>query len=229
MRKRSKKSKTWKKIYRSGIFVKITAHIYVLYLFFTYYTCRKTYENYDNLQNIWDDDSGIILCFWHNRLMLSPYTKRPKGREACAFISPHRDGKYSVVMTKYLNAIPIYGSTTRGAKKGLKKALRHLKARAVLLITPDGPRGPAQIATGGSVQMSQLSQAWILPMSYSATRKITVNTWDKLLMPLPFGRLHFAFGTPFKASQFADNEACRLHLQNELNLITKLTDEACGL
>ncbi len=235
MGKKSKKNKIWKKIYRSDIFVKITAQIYVLYLFFTYYACFKEYHDYDNLQNIWDDDAGIILCFWHSRLMLCPYTKRPKGRvaqgnrKACAFISPHRDGKYSAVMTKYLDASPIYGSTTKGAKRGLKEALRHLKNRAVLLITPDGPRGPAEIASAGSVQMSQLTDAWILPMAYSPSRKITISTWDKLLMPLPFGKLHFAFGKPFKASDFENLEACRLHLQEQLNAITALADKKCGL
>ncbi len=216
-----------KKIFRNRIFVLATAHIYVLYLFFVYYTCRKTYEGYDNLMNIWEQDNGVILCFWHNRLMLSPYIKKPKGRKSCAFISPHSDGTYSTVMTKYLDATPIYGSTNKSPRKALKEALRYLKGGYLLFMTPDGPRGPAKIAAAGAVQMSYLGNSWLLPITYSASRKVVLNSWDKLILPLPFGRLHFVFAPAFKKTQFADSESCRLHLQAQLNAITEIADKKC--
>ncbi len=218
-----------KSIYRNTIVVRIIAHIYVLYLFFVYFSSKKTYEGYEHMQKIWaDDKSGIIYSFWHSRLMLIHYIKFPSKRKYCGFISPHRDGQFSAVMCKYFKATPIYGSTNRKAKKALKEAIRYLKNNYIMMLTPDGPVGPAQIAAPGGAHMSQLTDSWILPVTYSSSKKKTLKTWDGLILPLPFGKLHYVIAPPFKASHFkGDNEKCRLHLQNELNNITKKCDQYC--
>jgi len=45
-------------------------------------------------------------------------------------------------------------------------------------------------------QLAQLTQAPIIPVSWDVTRKVTANSWDGFMVPLPFARATLRIGTP---------------------------------
>src|SRR5439155_11652735 len=65
-----------------------------------------------------------------------------------------------------------------------------LRTRACL-ITPDGPRGPSQIAKPGALIASARSGRPILLVGWTSRNPITLNSWDRMRIPRPFGTVNF--------------------------------------
>jgi lysophospholipid acyltransferase (LPLAT)-like uncharacterized protein len=86
-------------------------------------------------------------------------------------------------------------------------------------ITPDGPRGPKYHCHDGVISLAQLTQAPIIPGSYDLSHKITVNSWDNFMVPLPFARATLRIGAPMRVAaeaSEAEHEAKRVELENVL-------------
>jgi lysophospholipid acyltransferase (LPLAT)-like uncharacterized protein len=57
-----------------------------------------------------------------------------------------------------------------------------------VIITPDGPVGPARDAAEGVVQLAARSGAPVLPMAARVRFARRLKSWDRMILPLPFGR-----------------------------------------
>ena len=57
-----------------------------------------------------------------------------------------------------------------------------------IAITPDGPRGPRRVAAAGVAQLAALSGVPVLPCAAQTTRRWVLRTWDRMVVPQPFGR-----------------------------------------
>ncbi|MGH7051648.1 MAG: lysophospholipid acyltransferase family protein, partial [Acetobacteraceae bacterium] len=57
-----------------------------------------------------------------------------------------------------------------------------------IAITPDGPRGPRREAAAGVAQIASLANVPVLPCAAQSSRRICLRTWDRMVVPLPFGR-----------------------------------------
>ena len=103
-------------------------------------------------------------------------------------VSQHRDGRFigAVVSRFALNVV--LGSSTRGGAKSLRLLLNLLAGGDHIAITPDGPRGPRRVAAAGVAQLAALSGAPILPCAAQTTRRWVLRTWDRMVVPRPFGR-----------------------------------------
>jgi lysophospholipid acyltransferase (LPLAT)-like uncharacterized protein len=66
--------------------------------------------------------------------------------------------------------------------------LAELQAGQHVLITPDGPRGPRRQAALGVAQIAGLSGSPVLPLGAQTSRRRVLPTWDRMYVPLPFGR-----------------------------------------
>ena len=86
-----------------------------------------------------------------------------------------------------------------------------------MCITPDGPRGPAQVAQNGPVIMAQRTDAPILPYAIASSPTKRLGTWDGFRIPYPFTRGAVVFGTPVIPSPDKDREALRAELELSLN------------
>ena len=58
-------------------------------------------------------------------------------------------------------------------------------------------------------------------------KKKLLNSWDRFLVPLPFGRGLFLYGEPIRVSRDAnakEQEEARLRLEDSLNCLTEEAD-----
>src|SRR5690606_25724465 len=93
------------------------------------------------------------------------------------------------------------------------------------------PRGPRMRADGGVIALARLSGAPVLPAAVSVSRRIVLDTWDKLIFGLPFGRGAMVWGTPIAVPRDAGPQECerlRLALEGELNAASRMADEMTG-
>jgi lysophospholipid acyltransferase (LPLAT)-like uncharacterized protein len=57
-----------------------------------------------------------------------------------------------------------------------------------VVMTPDGPRGPRRVAAPGVAQLAALSGVPVLPCSAQTSRRWQMKSWDRMVIPRPFGR-----------------------------------------
>ncbi|MGZ9100892.1 MAG: lysophospholipid acyltransferase family protein, partial [Brevundimonas sp.] len=159
-------------------------------------TIRWTHHNQVAAEQVWADGGGVVCAFWHSRLALAPAcwpTDRAQPAKALISLSP--DGQFLARAVARLGFPAIRGSSSnkdkadraKGGSQALRDGLRQLKVGA-LGVTPDGPRGPARVMAEGFPLMARLSGAPVLLIGLSCKPAIRLNSWDRALVPLPFGR-----------------------------------------
>ena len=57
-----------------------------------------------------------------------------------------------------------------------------------MVITPDGPRGPPRVAAPGVAQLAAMAGVRVLPCAAQTSRRRVLGTWDRMVLPLPWGR-----------------------------------------
>lgn len=172
------------------------------------------------------DATPMIYCLWHNRMavVLPLYSRdiRPHNRAAglVALVSASRDGAFLAAMLECFGIKPVRGSSSRRGPRALLELTTWAEKGYNLAITPDGPRGPAQVVQGGVMMLAQVTGLPILPFSYSARWKLRVKSWDRFIIPLPFSRCEMKLGTPLRVPADATDEqreTLRRQLEKALN------------
>jgi lysophospholipid acyltransferase (LPLAT)-like uncharacterized protein len=137
----------------------------------------------------------VIAAFWHERLTLMPMlwvkaqVMRPtKAANIHMLVSQHRDGRLIGSVLRRFGVKVIHGSSSGGAVTAMRRTMALLKDGQQVAITPDGPRGPRRVAASGVAQIAALSGAPVLPCSAQISRRRALRSWDRMVLPLPFGR-----------------------------------------
>lgn len=200
------------------------------YIRFCAATTRWEYRGLEHVQPYWAQGKPLIGAFWHGRLSQMTHIW-PTPATLSMLVSQSRDGQVIARAIEKLGFGTVRGSAAkRGQTKGGEAAVRQiveLVERGVSIgITPDGPRGPRMRASKGVAALALLAQAPVLAVSWSVTNGRLLNTWDRMLLPLPFGRGVFVIAPPIAAE--GDEEALRLRVEAELNRVTREADAACG-
>lgn len=194
-------------------------------LWFLGKTTRKRFLNEDELFARWQRQEQVILAFWHGRILLMRFAYR--GQKACVMNSIHRDGEIITRVLQRFGVSAVRGSSTRGWMGGLKGMLAAYRQGYDLLVVPDGPRGPRCKAKPGVLQLARATGAPIFPATYAAEWKVTIGSWDRLVIPFPFSRVTYAVGQPITVPADASPEvmeAKRQELEEALSSITTLAD-----
>jgi hypothetical protein len=172
------------------------ARILGLYLAFALRTTRWSLEGHEHMAPH-AAGAPVVVAFWHERLPMMPMLwlkarQSPEGRSAHnqvhVLVSQHRDGRFIGDVVSRFDLNVVLGSSSRGGAKGLRLLLNLLAGGDHIAITPDGPRGPRRVAAAGVAQLAALSGAPVLPCAAQTTRRWVAPTWDRMVVPLPFGR-----------------------------------------
>ncbi len=138
------------------------------------------------------DDPFIMAC-WHGQLFMIPYAythfrKEPKVK---LLISEHFDGDLIAKTLGFFGFGTIRGSSTRGGVKALLQGIKDIRAGYDLGITPDGPKGPRHEVHDGIIVMAQKAKAKIVLVEIKPSKYWQVNSWDKFIIPKPFGLIEY--------------------------------------
>ena len=101
----------------------------------------------------------------------------------------------------------IRGSSTRGGAKALIESIRTLKSGYDLGITPDGPKGPRHKVSDGIVMMAQKANVKITLVRIQPTDFWQLNSWDKFIIPKPFGTIHYYISDLIDITQMKPEDA----------------------
>jgi hypothetical protein len=135
-----------------------------------------------------------VFAFWHARLLPLVFTHRRRG--IAVLISRHRDGELVARLIERFGFVTARGSSTRGGEGGAREMLRLAERGHLLGISPDGPRGPAEILKPGIVYLASRTGFPVIPVAAAASRSWRLASWDGFRIPWPFARVVVAYGTP---------------------------------
>lgn len=144
-----------------------------------------------------------VFGFWHEFLpsipALAVIARRVPGYRATpiyTLVSQHRDGRQIGEIVRRFGIEPVLGSSSKGGFSALRELSRLLRDGALIGMTPDGPRGPRRRAAPGIAQLAALTGAPVLPCAALTSRRIVLRSWDRMAIPLPFGRGVVVCGPP---------------------------------
>ena len=146
----------------------------------------------------------ILAAFWHERLPMMPMLwlracaaePRLAAVRAHVLVSRHRDGRFIGDIVRRFRLELVHASTSRGGAAGLRALLRVLGEGDMVVITPDGPRGPRRRAAPGVAQLAALAGIPVLPCAARTGRARILRSWDRMILPLPFTRGVLVMGPP---------------------------------
>jgi lysophospholipid acyltransferase (LPLAT)-like uncharacterized protein len=178
----------------------------------------------------------LVIAFWHERLPLLPaLTQLARASEPAVarvtphvLVSQHRDGRFIGAAVARFGVRMVYGSTSRGGAQALMELLRILRAGDPVLITPDGPRGPRRQAAPGVAQLAALAGAAVVPVGASTTHHRLLPSWDRMMLPLPFGRGVLRCGPLIRVPRDGAEPALPA-IQAALDLATDEADATVGV
>lgn len=178
----------------------------------------------------WAGERPVIVAFWHNRLAMMPACW-PSRAPFHMLISAHPDGRLIAHTVAHFGISTISGSSTRGGGEALRSLARALMSGASVGVTPDGPRGPRMTVGDGIMVLARLAGVPILPAAIAVSHRLLLNTWDRLIIPLPFGRGAMIWGEPITVPRDADEAtlaALRAKLEEELTRVSVEADISTG-
>ncbi len=159
-------------------------------------TCRFQVRGLDTfVQTAQKGKCALIL--WHDNLGLAAalLKKFAPDLEYTAVVSNSKDGRVLArLATSYpqCDALLVAHNARDVALKGMVSALQ--EGKRVLIVTPDGPRGPKYKLKPGVAVAAVHAGASVVPFSWRASRCWRLPSWDRMAFPKPFSRIEVTFG-----------------------------------
>ena len=215
-----------KNLFGNFFIKKIISVFGFIYILITYYTSKLQLSNQSSINALCDKDENFIYAFWHDQLLMCPYSWRNKVK-ILVLISKHKDGDIISDVISYLGFKTIRGSTSKPGKiknKGgfvaAKQILISLKENICVGIAPDGPRGPRHEVSEGIINIARTSNKKIVPVALGFRSKWTLKTWDKFIVPKFFNTISVKWGDPIEVNDTNSSKYQEL-LKKQLDLLTK--------
>jgi lysophospholipid acyltransferase (LPLAT)-like uncharacterized protein len=164
-----------------------------------------------------------ILCFWHDRILLSTYFFRKRG--ILVMSSQSFDAEYTARAIQRFGYGVIKGSSTRGGSRALIEMIKAMQSNYPTGFSIDGPRGPRYEAKPGPVILAKKTGNPILPFVVEPRKFWTVRSWDKMQIPRLFTKAVVIIGKPIYVDDNADDVEAESKLKELQRSLDDLTEQ----
>jgi lysophospholipid acyltransferase (LPLAT)-like uncharacterized protein len=166
-------------------------------------------------------EGNYIAALWHNRLLLISFVLKKffPQRPGAGLISASRDGDLIADATHRFGFDVVRGSSSRMGASALRELSEVLISGRDVLITPDGPRGPAYELGPGIIFLAQKTGAPVVPVNMEYSSCWRVKSWDRFIIPKPFSKVRVIIGQPEQVRSTStpeEFEAERVRIQNAM-------------
>lgn len=205
-----------------------------LYIRLTYHTSRWRFDGVDRFEAALAERNGVILAFWHGRMLMGPAVRKMTDAKVYMLISAHRDGEiiargvrsFGIDFIRGSSANPKKADKNKGGASAIAQMAAALKNGDVVGVTPDGPRGPGEKVNKGVIRLAAMTGAPILPAAYSTSRGRHLRSWDRFWLAAPFSRGAYVVGEPIAPPAATDAETVEKHRKAVENALLAVTAEA---
>ncbi len=142
---------------------------------------RMDSQGHEQMDELYRQGRNIILAFWHAQQLMVPLGYR--GTRGNVLISQHQDGEIIARVIARFGHGAVRGSSTRGGALALRELIRLGRSGTDLVMTPDGPKGPRQVAKLGVVQLAKVTGLPIVPLAFGCSKKNSsragIDSWSR--------------------------------------------------
>lgn len=145
-----------------------------------------------------------ILMLWHSKLVLVSEILNSHASQFIytAFISKSRDGDPLARLAESYKSGRAMRVPHNARHHALGQLVNSVKNKGeIIIITPDGPRGPKEVVKPGIILAARETEAHVFPFSWQAKRYWQLKTWDQMKIPKPFTTIDISFGNPIILSK----------------------------
>ena len=155
---------------------------------------RLTILGEDKYKALRDEGKAVVFLAWHGRIFIVPYFFRK--RNIMPLVSPSEDGEIPAqIMARWGYKI-LRGSGSHAIIRAWNVMKQELKDGGEVIIIPDGPKGPGRVMKMGGIKLAHETGAYLVPFSFSASRKKVLSSWDLFVIGKPFSRVVAIYGDP---------------------------------
>jgi hypothetical protein len=187
-----------------------------------WWTCRIRYVGRERFAELLRQDQAVVPVCWHQHLLICArfVVGRGSGLKSGFMISPSVDGEAPTMLARSYGAHIVRGSGSYTGVRAVRGAHQAIMEGVSPLITPDGPRGPRFKFKPGAIFAAQISGKRVVPLAFAAKPAFVLKTWDKFVLPVPFGRICIALGDPFMpAREMSEAEMERAQREMEQRML----------
>ena len=213
------------------------------YLILIRRTTRWRHEGLEALEPMFASGQGAIGLFWHGRIpvclgMAETWWRKSSRR---SLVSPSADGEFVALALNHIGFPAIRMSTAkkgdsakaRAAVAAFRDAIQHVASGGVLIITPDGPRGPNEVIAPGALQIARRTGAPVFLTGLAVAPSLRLaSLWDRVMIAAPFGRGVCIWEGPFHVPPDADEaliDSLRLDWSARMAASTRRAEADLGL
>jgi hypothetical protein len=169
-------------------------------------TWRIERIGYENVTESIREGEKPVFAFWHRDIIPLMFMHTKLGLSI--IVSPSRDGDFLSHVLVKLGYSLIRGSSRRGGYRALFDSVK--EGRGILGTAVDGPLGPAFSVKPGIPFIAKYLKSPIICGVCAFNRKVSLKTWDKTCIPLPFSRGVFAYSEPLHLLDIDIREAAKI-------------------
>lgn len=147
---------------------------------------------------------GHFMSLWHGRMLVA--LPHHADRDYQVLVSPSDDGDISEHLLERFGYHVIRGSSSRTGARALREMLVCLRRGDVLVITPDGPRGPRHSMNLGLAWMSRATGHAVVPCGFVCEPAWRARSWDRFTLPRPRARVALVYEEPVRVSRDGGDE-----------------------
>ncbi|MCS7204536.1 MAG: lysophospholipid acyltransferase family protein [Leptospiraceae bacterium] len=148
-----------------------------------------------NIESFLKNNQPFILSAWHCNAFGGSVLVQDM--DLTIMISQSRDGELIDKVVKKFKNHSVRGSSHRGGIQALRQLIQLGKEGKRLVITPDGPTGPAFKVQSGIITLASKTGIPIIPFHYESTKQRLANSWDYHRIPFWFNTIFVRYGEPF--------------------------------
>jgi lysophospholipid acyltransferase (LPLAT)-like uncharacterized protein len=179
---------------------------------------KVTFKNKEVINNLENQNRNFVLAFWHGQMLLAWYLHRNKN--FTALISKSKDGDLLEKILRPWKYNVVRGSSSNGGGVALSIMVDYARDNESVVITPDGPRGPANRMKAGAVITAKKSRIPLILIGVGYKKKRVLKSWDKFEIPKFYSEAKAVYSDPIYVNSdlsFDDTSAFILNCERILN------------
>lgn len=224
----------YKHLSRNHLWQSIAGNALAGYLWLVDRTARKHDSSLRSVDQEIRNDLPAIFTFWHGEHFMTAMAVEPVWNMH-VMISRSSDGTINAIAAEKLGLKTVRGAGdtkgkghSKGGMRAFREFTRLLEDGASVAMTADVPKIARQVSPG-LVRLARKSGRPIIPCAYVTHPHVTLSSWDRASLNLPFAKAGIGTGAPILIDDNEDNDArwCAL-IKERLDEITARSYELCG-
>ncbi len=133
-------------------------------------------------------DGPVLLVMWHERSIMGALHWPVDARQLSSLFDASPIGRVSGALQRRAGLIPMEMSHKQSNLAASRMILKRVREGVCIGMTGDGPTGPALTLKDAPLDWARKTGMPVFAYAFSTKRHKRLESWDQMVLPLPFTR-----------------------------------------